>query len=90
MRSWIYEILTTQKSGWIGEQTYLQMLGWEIYNTTTHIWVVIKMLDQDFNVSLFSNPGDQALILVKSKGQICPIVFYLFRTLSPGFEKNYA
>ena len=29
------------------------------------------------NVSLFFNPGYKVLILVESKGQICPIVFHL-------------
>ena len=45
----------------------------------------------NFNKSvwLFSNPGDKVQILVKSMGQICPIVLYLFWTLSPRFENNH-
>ena len=57
-------------------------------NMTTYVRVVGKMQDQHFNVWLFSNPRDKVLILVESRGQIWPIVFLLFWTLSPGLEKK--
>ena len=38
-----------------------------------------------FNAFFFSNPGDNFLILVESKIQMCPIVFTLFGILSPRF-----
>ena len=47
------------------------------------------MPNQHFRVLLFSNPGDKILILVESRGQICLIVFHIFRDLSPGLEENY-
>ena len=50
--------------------------------------VVGKIPDQHLNASLSANPGDNVLILVESKGQMCPIVFHLFWTLSPRFENN--
>ena len=46
------------------------------------------MLDQSFNALVLSNPGEKVLILVESPGQICPIVFHLFKTLSLGLENN--
>ena len=64
------------------------MLFQHFSNIATDIMVVVKMSDQHFNVSLFSNPGDKVLILVKSRGQIFPLVSHFFRTLSPGFENN--
>ena len=64
------------------------MLFLKFLNITTYIRVDGKKPDHHFNVSLFSNPGDKVLILVKSKGQICPVVFHLFLTLSPGLENN--
>ena len=42
----------------------------------------------NYNVLLFSNPGDKVLILVTSRGQICPIVFYFLETLSPLLKKS--
>ena len=53
-----------------------------------YIRVVGKMQDQHFNVKLSSNPGEKVLILVKSRGQICTIVFHLFWTLSLGLENK--
>ena len=47
-----------------------------------------KLLGPFFKLLLFSNPGDKVLILVESREQICPIVVHLFRTFSPGLEKN--
>ena len=52
-----------------------------------YIRVYVKMPNQYFKALLFSNPGDKALILFESKGEICPNVLYLFRTWSPGLEK---
>ena len=46
------------------------------------------MLDQHFHVLLSSNPGDKVLILVESRGLICPKVFHLFNILSAGLENN--
>ena len=59
-----------------------------VFNIKAYIRVVGKMPKQHFNAILFSNPGDKVLILVESRGQICPIVFTLLRILSPGLE-NY-
>ena len=55
---------------------------------TTYVKVVRKVLDQHFNKLLFSNPGEKFLILVESRGQICPVFFLLFRTFSHGLENN--
>ena len=48
----------------------------------------INTYNQQFNELFFSNPGDKVLILVESRGQICPNVFTLFWILSSGLEKN--
>ena len=50
-----------------------------------YIRVVGKIPDPYFNEKLMlsSNPGDKVLILVKSRGQICTIVFHLFLDLVP-------
>ena len=75
---------------WIGEQPYIKMLFWHFSNMTTYVRVVGKRQDQYFIVWMFSSPGDKVLILVERTGQICPIVFLLFWTLSPGLENNDA
>ena len=43
-----------------------------------YIRVVGKIPDQHFNIKLSSNPGENVLILVKSRGQICTIVLIFF------------
>ena len=60
----------------------------DTFPTFTYVRVVGKLADQQFNVSLFSNTGEKVLILFESRGQICPIVFLLFKTYSPGLENN--
>ena len=69
-------------SSWIGEQQYIKMLVWQFSNIITYIRNVGKLQDQHFSVSLFSNPGGNILILVESRGQICPVVFHFFLDLS--------
>jgi hypothetical protein len=64
------------------------MLFRQFSNLTIYVKVVGKLLDQPFDVLLFSNTREKFLILVESRGQICPIVFLLFRTISPGLENN--
>ena len=73
LRSWLHKILTRIKNRfpWIGEQPYIEMLVWQFSNIIIYIRVPGKMPDQHFKVSLFSNPGEKVLILVKSRGQIC-------------------
>ena len=46
--------------------------------TNANIRVVGKMPKKHFNALSFSNPGDNVMILVESRGQICPIVVTLF------------
>ena len=60
------------------------MLFWQISMHHNILRMYGKMQDQHFNVSFFSNPREKVLILVESRGQICPIVLHLFRTMSPG------
>ena len=69
---------------WIGEQPYIKMLFWQISMHHNILRMYGKMQNQHFNVSFFSNPWEKVLILVESRGQICPIVLHLFRTMSPG------
>ena len=73
---------------WIGDLPYIEMLFQKFSNIPTSIRIVGKLPDQHFNVSSCSNPGGNILILVESRGQICPVVFHLFSTLSPGLENN--
>ena len=63
------------------------MLFWQFAHMTTYMYVVWKKLDKHFNLPLFSYPRDKVLIIAKSMGQICPLDFLLFRTLTPG-SKN--
>ena len=90
LRSWLHEISTRIK---------FCPLDWR---TTIHWNVVLaifqhnhicqdcwKLPDQNLNVWFFSNPGDKVNILVKSTGQICPIVLPLFWTFSPVFVINH-
>ena len=62
------------------------MLFRQFFDITIYIRVVVKMAEQHINVSSFSNPGHKVRILVESRGRICPVVFHLFRTLSPGLR----
>ena len=55
----------------------------------TYTKVVGKIMEQNFNVLMFSNPGEKILFLVERRGLMCTIVFHLLRTLSPGLENNY-
>jgi hypothetical protein len=71
-----------------GEPPYVDMLFWQFSDITKYIRVYGKMLDQYYNVLLFSNPGDKVLILVTSRGQIYPIVFNFLKTLSPLLKKS--
>ena len=64
------------------------MLFQQFFHITMYIKVVGKMLDQDLNVSLFSNPVDKVLKRRNTTGQICPLLWTTIRTLSPGLE-NY-
>ena len=66
------------------------MLFQQLSNLTPYVKVVGKILDQHFNVSMLSNPGKKVLILVESNGQICPVVFLLFRTFPLGLENTDA
>ena len=65
------------------------MLFWQFSNIIIYVKIVGKIQDQHLRVGLFSNPGDKVQILVESTGQICPVVFHLFWTLSPGFENKH-
>ena len=47
-----------------------------------------KLLVLHFDVLFFSNPGEKVLKSIISTGRICPIVFLLFMTFSPGVESN--
>ena len=58
------------------------MLLWQFSNINIYVKIVGKIQDQQFNVSLFSNPGDKIQKRVKPMGQI--------RTVSPELEKNNA
>ena len=64
------------------------MLFRQFSNIITYIRDVGKLPDQHFSVSMFSNPGGKILILVESRGQICPVVFHLFRIFPPGLDNN--
>ena len=64
------------------------MLFLQFSNITIYIRVHGKMPQQHFKLLLFSNPGYNFLVLVESRGQICPVVSHLFKTLSLGLEKN--
>ena len=61
-------------------------LFWQFFIHRNILKMYGKMRDQHFSVLLFSNPWDKGLILVESRGHICPVVFCLFRTLSPELE----
>ena len=65
------------------------MLFWQLSNIIIYVKIVGKIPDQHLSVWLFSNPGDKVQILVKRTGQICPVVFLLFWTFSPGFENTH-
>ena len=66
------------------------MLFRQFFNLTKYVKIVGKLLDQHFNILLFSNPGEKFLLLVESRGQIFPVVVLLFRTFSPGLENHDA
>ena len=65
------------------------MLFWQFSNIIVYVKIVGKIPDQDLSVWLLSNPRDKVQILVEGMGQIFPVVFHLFWTLSPGFENNH-
>ena len=73
---------------WIGEKVYIKILFSQFSNIPTYIRVLEKLSDQHFNLLFFSNPRDKVMILVESRGKICPVVFLLLRTLSPGLKIN--
>ena len=54
----------------------------QFYWNTTYMSIPGKISEWNSNVPIFSNPGAR----VKKTGQICPVVFLFFRTLSPGLE----
>ena len=57
------------------------MLFWQFFNIIICFKIVGKIPDQYLSVWLFSNPaGDNVQILVKSTGQICPVILHLFWT----------
>ena len=61
---------------WIGEQQSIEILSQLFSNLITYVRAVGKLLNQHFNVTLFSNPGENFLILVESRGKICPVIFF--------------
>ena len=60
------------------KKTYIKMFLQKYSNINACISVVGKMPKQHFIALFFSNPGDKFLIVVESRGQICPIVFTFF------------
>ena len=64
------------------------MLFWQFSDVTKYIRVYGKMPDRYYDLLLFSNPGNKVLILVTSRGQICPIVFNFSKTLSLLLQKE--
>ena len=69
--SWLHKMLTGIKSC---------PLDWR---TTIHCNVVRTIFQHKYNVSLFSNPGDQIQKRVKTMGQIFPLLSTRIRTLTP-------
>ena len=67
----------------------LKCCFWQFSNIIKYVMIVGKIPDQHLSVCLLSNPGDKVQILAKSTGHVCPVVFHLFWTLSPGFENNH-
>ena len=65
------------------------MLFWQFSNIIIYVKIVGEIPDQHLSERLFSNQGDKVQTIVKSIGQICPVVLHLFWTLSPGFENNH-
>ena len=67
-------------------------IHWNVVPTTFQLNLICqgcwKIVGLTFNVSLFSNQREKVLILVESRGQMCPIVFLLLRTFSPRLENN--
>ena len=55
-------------------------VGSPFYNITMHIRVYGKMLNQHFNVSVFTNPGDKVLKRLKTKDKCVP---YFWQELGP-------
>ena len=55
---------------WIGDQPYIEILFQQFSNITIFVRVLGKLLDQHFNVSLYSNPG--AMFLKTVAQMLCP------------------
>ena len=74
----------------IGGLSNIEMYVQQFSIMTTNLMVYGKLAEQSFNVSLFSNSGEKVLKSIKIMGQICHIVFLLFRTFSLQLENNIA
>ena len=65
----------------IGEQPCTNMLFWQFSNILIYVKIVGKIPECKFNPQSRGQGPD-------SRFQICPVVFHLFWTVSPGFEKK--
>ena len=65
------------------------MLFWQFSNIIIYVKIVLKNTRSKFECMVIFQSRGQVQILVRSTGQICPIILYLFWTLSPGFENNH-
>ena len=57
-----------------------------IFNT--HVTMRGKLSELHCNELAVSNRGEKVMKSKKTMGQICPTVFLVFLTFSPGLEKN--
>ena len=73
---------------WFGEQPYTEILFRQFSNIIMNVYIGGKILYQNLNVWLFSNPGEKVQKIWRTTGQICPVLSRQIWTLSAGLNNN--
>ena len=60
---------------WIGQELHIGAEFQEFSRNYKYVRVPGKLSETHSKVPMFSNPGDKVLKCVKSRGQICPVIY---------------
>ena len=89
-RSWVHEIVSHYRtvSPRLGDNYASKFSSGNFPHTIIYITMCGKLSELNCNAVSASNCGEKVIKWRKIVGQICPIVFLVFQTFSPGLENK--